>query len=198
MGRLMPSRIAPGQYNDPMTLTILNILLDLLVLAISLAAISLNVISLPGNWIILILAAGLSLLHKGTHPHWAVLILILVILLLAELAEFLSGMIGTKKFGGSTAASYAAIGGAVLGGLIGIPPLTAVTLGIDHLFAAIAGAFLAAWIVELIKQKPMKEASLAALGAALGRGAGMVTKIGAGLLAWMILLVGIIWALLFK
>jgi hypothetical protein len=43
-------------------------------------------------------------------------------------------------------------------------------------------------VAELLKQKQMKAALLAALGAALGRGAGLVAKIGAGLLAWVILL----------
>ena len=90
-------------------------------------------------------------------------------------------------FGGSKAAAWAAIGGAVAGGLIGFPPLTAATFGIDHIVMAIAGAFFCAWIVELIRGRPMKEALSAALGAALGRGAGLVTKIVAGLLAWVIL-----------
>ena len=77
----------------------------------------------------------------------------------------------------------------MLGGLIGIPPLTPIMLGIDHILAAVGGAFLAAWVVELIKQKTMKASLKAALGAALGRGAGLVTKIGGGLAAWVVLVI---------
>jgi len=166
----------------------LDLLLYSLLLALALAAIALNIISLPGNWLILAAAIILCLLHNGHQPHWIFLLLILLILLAAELVEFLSGMIGARKFGASKSAAWAAILGAMLGGLIGIPPITAPTLGTDHIFAAVAGAFLAAWLVELLKQKSLKAASLGALGAALGRGTGLVTKIGAGLLAWFILL----------
>ena len=166
----------------------LDIFLSILLLLISLAAIALNVVSLPGNWLILAAALAMSIYHGGHRPHWTILVAILVVLLAAELLEFLSGMIGARKFGASKSAAWAAIGGAIFGGLVGIPPLTLVTLGIDHLVAAVAGAFLAAWTVELLKKRPLKQASLAALGAALGRGTGLVAKIGAGILAWVILL----------
>jgi len=164
-----------------------DLALYIFLLLIALAAVALNIVSLPGNWIILAAGTGLSLYHHGHNPHWIFLVVILLILLAAEVMEFLSGMIGARKFGASPAAAWAAIAGAVLGGLVGIPPITAITLGIDHLAAAIAGAFAAAWLVELIQRRPMKAALLGALGAALGRGTGLVTKIGAGLLAWFVL-----------
>jgi uncharacterized protein len=166
----------------------LDVILYLLLLVISLAGIALNVASLPGNWVLLAGALALSLYHGGRNPHWGVLLVILVILLAAEVVEFLSGMIGTRKFGGSKAASWAAIVGAMIGGIVGVPPVTVMVLGADHLVMAMVGAFGAAWVAELIQDKKMKPALLAALGAALGRGAGLVAKIGAGLLAWVILL----------
>jgi uncharacterized protein YqgC (DUF456 family) len=166
----------------------LDIALYILLLVISLLGIALNVVSLPGNWLILAGALALSVYHGGNNPHWGVLLVILVILLAAEVVEFLSGMIGARKFGASKTAAWAAIGGAIVGGVVGIPPVTLLMLGTDHLVMAIVGAFGAAWVAELLKQKKMKEALLAALGAALGRGAGLVAKIGAGLLAWVILL----------
>jgi uncharacterized protein len=166
----------------------LDIVLSIILLVIALAAVSLNVVSLPGNWVILAAGLAMSIYHGGHQPNWVVLVAILVVLLGAELIEFLSGMVGARKFGASKAAAWAAIAGAVIGGLVGVPPITLMMLGVDHLFAAVAGAFLAAWMVELLRQRPMKEASLAALGAALGRGTGLAAKIGAGVLAWVILL----------
>jgi uncharacterized protein len=166
----------------------LDIVLSIVLLVIALAAVSLNVVSLPGNWVILAAGLAMSIYHGGRQPNWVALVAILVVLLAAELIEFLSGMIGARKFGASKTAAWAAIGGAIVGGLVGVPPITLITLGIDHLFAAVAGAFLAAWIVELMKQRPMKQALLAALGAALGRGTGLAAKIGAGILAWVVLL----------
>jgi uncharacterized protein len=166
----------------------LDIALSIFLLLIALAAVALNVIALPGNWLILATGIAMSIYHGGHNPHWVFLVVILIILLAAELIEFLSGMIGARKFGASKTAAWAAIGGTIIGGIVGIPPITLVTLGMDHLLAAVAGAYLAAWFVELLKKRPLKEASLAALGAALGRGTGLVAKIGAGILAWAILL----------
>ena len=167
----------------------MDTLLYLTAILLSLVAIVLNVASLPGNWVILFAAAALSLYHDGHNPHWVFLLVILVILLAAEAVEFLGGMIGAKTFGASKAASWLAILGAMLGGLIGIPPVTVPMLGTDHLVAAVGGAFLAAWLVELLQQKNMRASLKAALGAALGRGAGLVTKIAGGLAAWVVLVV---------
>ncbi|HVT80635.1 MAG TPA: DUF456 domain-containing protein [Phycisphaerae bacterium] len=167
---------------------LVHYLVYFLVVILTLAAVALNVISLPGNWLILLAGLILSACYGWDKPHWAILPVILIILLLAEIIEFASGIVGAKKFGASRAAAWAAVAGTMLGGLIGIPPL-AFLLGIDHLIGAVLGAFLGAWIVELIRQRPLKEASLAALGAGLGRGVGIVTKIGAGLVAWVVLTV---------
>ena len=165
----------------------IDLLLYLLVLLISLAGVALNVASLPGNWVMFLAALGLSAWHGWQKPHWMGLLLILVILLLAEVLEFVGGMIGARKFGASKSASWAAIGGALVGGIIGIPPITVAVLGIDHIVCAILGAFIAAWIVELLWQRPMGEATKAATGAALGRGMGILSKIGGGLLVWICL-----------
>ena len=158
-----------------------------LVLALSLVAIGLNIASLPGNWVVFLAAAGLSAWHDWHHPAWWILPVMFVVLLIAEGLEFLGGMVGAKAFGASRTASWAALFGAVVGGVIGIPPLSAVMLLTDHLAGAVIGAFLAAWLVELMKKKPMKESLRAAIGAALGRGAGIVTKIGGGLIVWLFL-----------
>ena len=165
----------------------LDVTLYLVAMVISLMSIVLNVVSLPGNWVILVAALALTIGHHGHHPHWAFLIVIFMVLFVAEGIEFLSGLAGTKIFGGSKPAAWAAIGGAMMGGIIGFPPLTAAMFGIDHIVMAIFGAFVCAWVVELIRERPMKEALMAALGAALGRGAGLVTKIVAGVIAWVIL-----------
>lgn len=161
-------------------------LLYLLVLLISLAGVGLNVLSLPGNWVMFLGAAGLCLWHDGHHPSAWVVGLILIVLLIAEGVEFLGGMLGARAFGASRAAAWAAIAGALVGGLIGIPPL-AFLLGVDHLIGAVVGAFVAALVMEFILRRPIKEAIWGAAGAALGRGAGIVTKIGGGLIAWILL-----------
>jgi uncharacterized protein YqgC (DUF456 family) len=165
----------------------LYLLVYLLILLVTLAAVFLNIVSLPGNWLVLIAATSLSAWNNWARPPIWALLVILLILLLAEGVEFLGGMVGAKKFGASNWAAWGAMGGAMIGGLVGIPPLTPVMLGTDHLLAAVLGAFLVALVVELVRKKPLKEASWAALGAGLGRGVGIVSKIAGGLMVWLLL-----------
>jgi uncharacterized protein len=160
--------------------------LYLLLLLISLLAVGLNLLSLPGNWIMLVGATLLSYHHGWNRPMISVLGLLLAILLAGECVEILGSLVGAKTFGATRAATWAALGGAVLGGLLGF--LIPIPL-IGNLVGGIAGAFLAAWGAELLQHRPLKLATIAALGAALGRSAGLAAKICCGLLAWLILLV---------
>ncbi len=54
---------------------------------------------------------------------------------------------------------------------------------------AILGAFIAAWVVELVKKKPMRSATWAAVGAALGKTMGITVKFACGFVVWL----GVIW-----
>ncbi len=160
---------------------VIHLVLYALLLLICLAAVALNLLSLPGNWVMWVLVAMWSGLHAWQQPHWLVLSLMVVVLLMAEAMELLGSMVGARKFGASKTASWAAIAGAMVGALAGtfIPILL-----IGNLIGAIAGAFLAAWVVELLKKRPVDLATKAALGAALGRGVGIVAKIGGGMIVW--------------
>jgi uncharacterized protein YqgC (DUF456 family) len=155
-----------------------------LLLLLSLAAILLNIVSLPGNWIMFLLAIGWSWYNAWARPPLWFLPLMMAVLLGAEALEFLGGMIGARKFGASKLAAWAAIAGAMIGAVLGlyIPiPL------IGSLIGAVIGAFVAALVVELLKDRPMRQAAKAALGAALGRGVGIFVKLAAGFLVWVFL-----------
>lgn len=155
-----------------------------LLLILSLAAVGLNIMSMPGNWLMLVMAVLFSWWRGWGHPSLWVLALMLFVLLAGEVIELLGSVVGARKFGASKAATWAALGGAIVGALCGfmipIPVL-------GNIIGAILGAFLAAWIVELIKERPFKAATWAALGAALGRATGLVVKICCGLLVWLML-----------
>jgi uncharacterized protein YqgC (DUF456 family) len=156
-----------------------------LLLLLSLGAVGLNVFSLPGNWLMAVMALVVSWLSGWTAPHPWVLIPVAVVLLVAEGVEFAGSIVGARKFGASNTATWAAMFGAIAGAIIGVPfiPVVGTVVG------ALLGAFLAAWIVELIQKRPVGAASWAALGAALGRGVGLVAKIGCGLVVWLALAV---------
>jgi uncharacterized protein YqgC (DUF456 family) len=156
-----------------------------LLLLLSLLGIALNVLSLPGNWLIPLLALAVSWRTHWLHPTPPILLLLVGILAGAELIELAGSVIGAKTFGASKSATWAALAGAILGAILG--SLLAPPLG--GLIGAILGAFIAAWLTELIKKRPHKQALKSALGAALGRATGLVVKITFGLLAWLILAV---------
>jgi uncharacterized protein YqgC (DUF456 family) len=156
------------------------LLLYFLVVGFSLAAIALNVLSLPGNWLMMLAVALLSWSTRWSHPPVAALGVMVLILLIGESIELLGSVVGAQRFGASRSATWAAIGGAIVGALIGMPVAI-----IGNVLGAIAGAFLAAWVVELAKRRGMKAATWAAVGAALGRTLGMGAKVSCGLIVWI-------------
>lgn len=160
----------------------MSLLLYLLLLAFSLAAVALNIFSIPGNWLMAVAALVVSWLSGWKAPHPGVWFLLVAVLLVAEGIELAGSVVGAKKFGASKAATWAAMAGAIFGALVGIPIFL-----IGSVLGALVGAFFAAWMVELLKDRPLREASWAALGAALGRGIGLVAKIGCGLAVWIAL-----------
>ncbi|MCL2646789.1 MAG: DUF456 domain-containing protein [Phycisphaerales bacterium] len=155
-----------------------------LVLLLSLVGVALNVLSLPGNWIMFVAAVILSACHHWQSPSATILVLMFILLLAGEAIEFFGSVVGARKFGASTAAAWAAIGGTLTGGLIG----SFILLIVGSLIGAIVGAFLAALAVELLKQRPLKHATWAAIGAVLGRIVGTAAKLAFGLAAWFALL----------
>ncbi|MGN6366692.1 MAG: DUF456 family protein [Phycisphaerae bacterium] len=154
-----------------------------LILLLSLLGVALNILSLPGNWLIPLLALAFSWYTHWRHPTPTILGLIVLFLAAAELIELAGSLIGAKTFGASKSATWAALAGAIVGALLGsifFPPL-------GGLIGAVLGAVLAAWLTELLKKRPHKQALKSALGAALGRATGLVVKITFGAGAWLLL-----------
>lgn len=154
-----------------------------LLLILSLGAIALNVLSIPGNWFMLLAALLLSWFNGWTDPGPYTLITGILVLAFGELLEFLGGLFGARTFGASNAAMWWALVGGIIGALIGVPiPL------IGSLIGAVLGAFLGALICELVREQPLKSSLIAATGAAIGRTFGLLAKIVCGIAFWALLL----------
>ena len=119
---------------------------------------------LPGTVIILIDAALYAAVTGFERIGFKILVTLLILSILAELADFAVGMAGAVKFGASRKAFWAS----VIGGLIGAVLMMPFLLGLG----AIAGIL----IVELLRQNRLKPAIRAAWGAILGRAAGICVK----------------------
>jgi uncharacterized protein YqgC (DUF456 family) len=154
-----------------------------IVLLLSLAGIALNIFSLPGNWLMFILALGLSAYHGWARPSLLGLAMLLAILLVGEIIEFVSGLVGARRFGASRAAMWCALVGGIIGAIVGVP-----VWGIGSLLGGIVGSFAGAFLCELIRAQKLGASLWAASGAALGRTIGMLAKLACGMAAWGLLI----------
>lgn len=141
----------------------------------------LTILSLPGNWLMVLGAAGLAWWSPGMFSM-GTLIAIAALALLGELLEFLLGAAGAKKGGGSKWGALGAIVGAVVGGLIGTGFLPI----IGTIAGACAGAFAGALGLEIITGKKLVESMKIGKGAAVGRFWGTIAKLTVGVAIFLI------------
>ncbi len=129
--------------------------------------------SLPGTWIILLIA-GLWSFFSATSPFTLQYFLLWGgLAALGELAEFFAGYFGTKKYGGSSSGSIGGMVGAIVGAIACAP----LFFGIGALLGALGGGFVGCFVIERSKGSSTKLAAKAAWGTTLGRFGGFVIKI---------------------
>ena len=138
----------------------------------------LNLISLPGNWI---LAAAVGLYAYFTPDSGADLpfcLLFFGLLALGEAAEFFLQMRGARKGGASGRSTWLSMAGALAGAFFCAPLL----FGLGAVPGALFGAWAACWLSErFLSGKSPQEAMRAAKSTFTGRLLGMVIKFGAGI-----------------
>jgi len=148
--------------------------------------------ALPGNWLIVITTSLFAWWRwdDGVFSPYT-LIAITVLALLGELIELFAGMGGARRAGaglhGSIGAFIGALTGAVLGTLLIPVPFLGTVIG------ACLGAGLGAGTFELSAGRPINKSLHLGLGAGLGQFLGAITKIGIGLLIWLIVAVAAFW-----
>ena len=147
---------------------------------------ALNLIGLPGNW--MIVAIALLWMFVGPddyHIHWGISVVLVILAIIGELVEFLTSVLGTKKLGGSTRGATLSVVGSIAGGMagavFGIPfpiPLVGMLIG-SILFAGI-GAWIGATLGEKWVGKPTKESVKIGGAAFFGRLFGTAGKLLVG------------------
>lgn len=157
---------------------------------IVLVATILSGFQLPGNWVLVLLACGLS--RWGPEPamfsFW-LLAGIAIIALGAELIELAAGSAGARRAGSSRKGAFLALLGSFAGGILG----TFIIPVIGSIIGACAGAFLGALVGARLGGRPLKESLHSGKGAAWGRLAGMGIKFVAGALIWLITAIAAFW-----
>ncbi len=145
-----------------------------------------NLIGLPGNWLI-VLTCLLWLLFGPVQFHfsWWLIAPLIGLAIIGELIEFAASVVGTRKFGGSKTGATCSLLGAMAGGLVGaifgLPvPIPLVGSVIGSILFASGGAWLGAVWGEHWNGRPWDEAFPIGNAAFVGRFLGTVGKFTLG------------------
>ena len=171
-----------------MTETILIILGYIVFHIVLLVGLILIPIGLSGTFIIVADVLVFSLFDKFDRiPIWLIIVFFIVSVL-GEVVEYLSSVVGTKKFGASNLSIVLMFVFMIVGGLVG----ASFTFGIGAMFGAIIGAFVGALVGELISKKNLRKALKAGTGAFLGKMTAWIVKISIGVVMVVISVI-LIW-----
>jgi hypothetical protein len=148
----------------------------LLALAVVIMVVALLLIplGLPGLWVMI---GVLTLAVAGNEVSPWILLVLIVVAVLAELAEWAIVARTSARWGGSRKAFWGAIAGGLVGILLGLPvPLPI----LGPLLAGLLGTFAGAAAVTLWETRAMRSAGRVGCGAVLGRAFAAAAKTAAG------------------
>lgn len=162
-----------------------------LVALCSLVGIALTLVTLPGTWFMLLVAIIAKLVSPEIYSWWVV-VAAAGFVLAAEIADLVSSAVGAKVGGAGKAGMTGALIGSVLGAIAGQVFIPIPILG------AILGGILGAAILAVIMErngaeKTWRESGKAGAGAAVGRVAATLIKLGIAAAMALTLTVAAFW-----
>jgi hypothetical protein len=137
----------------------------------------LSLLGLPGNFVILILAAGFFLISGSLVPHLSFLLLLLVMAGIGELLEFGGGAWAARRYEVPRPVFIASIVGGIVGAFLGAPFF----FGLGALLFSLSGVYLGALLAEYQRDNDWPGAREAAKVLLLGRVGGSFMKIMIGI-----------------
>jgi len=157
-----------------------------LLCVVNLVSWSANLVSMPGNWLIVVVTAIYAYFFPESASSGVGIYGIGILVLLAilgEVLEFVAGAAIAGKQGASRRAMALAVvgtmAGSVLGAVFTLPiPILGPILG--AVFGGAAGAFAGAWLGELWKGKSLDHGMRVGTGAMVGRLLGTSGKLLVG------------------
>jgi uncharacterized protein YqgC (DUF456 family) len=157
----------------------------ILLFALLCAGFLLTLMTLPGNWLMIVATALYARLTHWQILSWKVILILVILGIAGEIVETVAGGAGAKRAGGTRRGTIGALIGAVLGGIFftGLIPIPIV----GTVIGVLVGVFVGAVLFELSGGRRTDEALAVGLGATHGRFVGMLIKVG---FAGVIFLVG--------
>tara|TARA_Y100001954_G_scaffold38771_2_gene38570 strand:+ start:29168 stop:29674 length:507 start_codon:yes stop_codon:yes gene_type:complete len=145
----------------------------LLILGLCLSQV-LQLFSMPANWV----ALGLVVLWKIAYPlsmTWTFILVLTIMATLAEVMEFFLQARYAGRYGASNRGNVGGIIGAIAGAIFGAPFF----FGLGALLGALGGAYAGCLLAEM-PGRTRPEAMRAAKGAFVGKALGFTMKIAIG------------------
>ncbi|MBT8041906.1 MAG: DUF456 domain-containing protein [Pontiella sp.] len=159
-----------------------------LVVLLCIGGFLLSCLSLSGTWLVLAAAGLAAWINWPDFPGIGTLITFLLLCIGVEIAEAVAGAWGVQKRGGSKTAGWAAIGGGLLGMVLG----TFIPIPIfGNLIGMMLGSFGCAFLVEHAKMKKATHAAHVATGAVLARVGVIFIKVGVTVIMTFVLVLGL-------
>jgi hypothetical protein len=146
----------------------------------------LNLVALPGNWIVVgaaALFAWLLPVEAGRGISWTTVAVLLGLAVFGEVVEFVAGAAGAARQGASRRAIVLSIVGAVAGSIVGLgigAPIPIIGSLVMAVLGGAGGAFAGAYLGETWKGRDEPERLAAGRGAFFGRIWGTVGKLAVG------------------
>jgi uncharacterized protein len=161
-------------------------LFALLLITVLLASWVLTLLSMPGNWLMVLATATYAYFVPADSPaaiSWKVVVALLILAALGEIVELVAAAVGTAKAGGSRRGAALALVGSIIGGiigiLIGIPVPVVGPIFAALLFAGL-GAMAGAMLGEIWVEKNLAAIWQVGRAAFWGRLAGTLGKMLVG------------------
>lgn len=139
---------------------------------ILLGGIIMTIVGLPGNIIILLAGLGYGFYEHFENINYAVLVIVFGIFIVAEIVEFIAGLVGAGKEKASKRAMIAPFLGTIIGAIWG----TALLPVIGSLLGALLGAFIVTFLAEYSKTKDSVQAGRVAKGVIKGQVLAILVK----------------------
>ncbi|MFA6186984.1 MAG: DUF456 domain-containing protein [Phycisphaerae bacterium] len=146
----------------------------------------LNFFVLPGNWLMIITVILFAVWQKGVFSVYTIIAAI-VLAVIGEIIEFVSGAGGAKVGGGGKKAMAAAIVGAIIGAIVGTIIIPIPVIG--TLLGAALGAGGVVLIVEKKSGRAFDKSLKSATGAGVGQLLGTFAKFIVGVIIWLVFLI---------
>jgi hypothetical protein len=155
----------------------------IILLVVLLAGLFINVLTLPGLWI---MAAVYGIYGWVTGWHhlvgWGSFLTLVVLAMAGEIVELTAGGAAAKAAGASRRAMFGAVIGALLGGIFLTFPFPIV----GTIIGVCLGAALGAGIVELMVRQNVKQSLRVGAGAFKGRLMGILSKLAIGVIMFLV------------